>query len=129
MNTETNESSEDKQQVIAFKDFKGAVAMNEFLAVLEIVNAEYYNLKDLHNHEAKFQARADEGIEQIKAQSHGMPPGLAEKLIDGLKRKANQSMNDSFSKELARHRDLTDFLNRFRDTSEQLPYLTFKNIK
>ena len=110
---------------IAFKDFKNAITTEEFLAVLEIARHEYDQMTRAVAGRDRFAKKTDDGIEQIKSQEGSMPPKLAEKLIAGLKRRANDKLHEQFSKEIARHRSITDFLNRFQTSDQLLPYLNF----
>ena len=80
------ESNEKKQTEIAFKDFKGAITVQEFESVLEIVNKEYSNLEKLCNFKETFKNQVNSTLEKMKEQSKEMPPGLLNKLIEGVKR-------------------------------------------
>jgi hypothetical protein len=86
---------------------------------------EYERLTNVVESESGFKEKAKKSIDQIKGQSDGMPPGLADKLIRGLERKANGKMHEMFKDEIARHISLVDFINRFQQSNEELPYLKF----
>lgn len=111
---------------LAFKDFKGAVTHEEFAAVLKIVAEEYKGLQKLVKSREKFRKATKESMRQIEEQSIGMPPKLAEKLIEGLKRRAEEEVESKFTEQIKRHRAAVDFLNRFNTTDNQLPYLDLK---
>ena len=114
---------------LAFKDFRNAIPLIEFEAVLKIARHEYEQLAKIHTSREKFMARSEEGMKQIKEQSEGMPPGLAQKLIEGLARRADDDILKGFEGAIKRHVYITDFLNRFQDSEEILPYLNFNTLK
>jgi hypothetical protein len=58
-----------------------------------------------------------------------MPPGLKEKLIKGFQRAASRETMEVMEKEISRSNSLVDFLNRFQETNEMLPYLEFNITK
>ena len=97
---------DNEKNQIAFTDFKSSITISEFESVLEIANEEYSKL-----------ARV------AKSQAGNMPPGLLEKLIEGLERRANKDVLNQFSNEIIRHKAVTDFLNRFRQSDDELQYL------
>lgn len=111
---------------LAFENFKGAVTQDEFAAILTIARDEYDSLLKVSKAREEFRAKTYEGIRQVKEQSIGMPPKLAEKLIEGLKRRAEQDVEKHYAEKIKRHRSVTDFLNRFQMSDELLPYLDFK---
>ena len=116
---------ENKKEVIAFKDFKSSVSVLEFEAILEVVQSEYDKMNRIFKSKLEFEAKSKESLENIQSQAEGMPPGLLEKLMEGLDRKANKHVLDKLSDEISRHTHVTDFLNRFRETGDQLKYLEF----
>lgn len=120
------ESNEKKQPEIAFKDFKGAITVSEFESVLEIVNKEYSNLEKLCDLKETFKNEVTSTLEKMKEQSKEMPPGLLEKLVEGMKRRAKKEVFLPFENEIKRHKHVTDFLNTFRDTEDKLKYLNFE---
>lgn len=122
------EQSDDSKKV-EFKDFKKSVTRGEFEAILEIARREYDKLVEVLKSSDKFESKINDGIQQIEDQEEGMPPGLAKKLIDGLKKKAKNEVGKMFSKEIARQVEITDFLNRFQDSDKILPYLDFTFLK
>ena len=117
-----NESTSTESQ-IAFTDFKSSITISEFESVLEIANEEYSKLARVAKSKAKFEKKAEESLQQIKSQASNMPPGLLEKLIEGLERRANKDVLKQFSNEIRRHKAVTDFLNRFRQSDDELQYL------
>lgn len=118
-------SKENKDDNIAFKDFKNAITKDEFLSVLDLAKEEYRNMIKILNAREGFEQKIMEGKERIEEESAQMPPGLAEKLLEGLARRANNEMKDKFSKEIGRINHLVDFINRFQPTTEQYEYLNF----
>ena len=114
-----------KESELAFKDFKNAVTVKEFEAVLSIAKKEYSDLEKVLESRSKFLKKASEAERQIKEQSLGMPPGLARKLLEGLERRADKDITGIFSDRIARHKDITDFINRFQSTESEYPYLDF----
>ncbi len=127
----------EKNQSPAFKDFKNAISNEEFLAVLEVAKEEHAKLSKAMTARQKFFDQAANGmitgIQQGEdGSSQGLPPGLAEKLVEGLKRRADKDMSDIFQDEAKRHVALTEFVNRFTNTNEQLEvfdlsFITKKN--
>jgi hypothetical protein len=117
-----NESTSTESQ-IAFTDFKSSITISEFESVLEIANEEYAKLARVAKSKAKFEKRAEDSLQQIKSQAGNMPPGLLEKLLEGLERRANKDVLKQFSNEIRRHKAVTDFLNRFRQSDDELQYL------
>ena len=122
------EQSDDSKKV-EFKDFRKSVTRGEFEAILEMARREYDKLVEVLKSSDKFESKINDGIQQIEDQEEGMPPGLAKKLIDGLKKKAKNEVSKMFSKEIARQVEITDFLNRFQDSDNILPYLDFTFLK
>ncbi len=114
---------------VAFKDFKNAISNEEFLSILAMAKEEYSKLEKIIKSRKKFAETAKMGINVVNSNSGNMPPGLAEKLIKGLERKANGDINKMFSEEIARHKSVVDFINRFQDTEEQYIYLNFSFLK
>lgn len=127
MAKKTKESDDSKK--VEFKDFKKSVTRGEFDAILSIANIEYNKLLKVIKDTDYFNEKMAEGMKEIKEQSKGMPPGLANKLIKGIKRKAKAQVTDMFSEEIARHIEITDFINRFKSSGEELPYLDFTFLK
>ena len=117
-----NESTSTESQ-IAFTDFKSSITISEFESVLEIANEEYAKLAKVAKSKAKFEKKAEDSLQQIKSQASNMPPGLLEKLLEGLERRANKDVLKQFSNEIRRHKAVTDFLNRFRQSDDELQYL------
>tara|TARA_R110000796_G_scaffold181330_1_gene297893 strand:+ start:36652 stop:36963 length:312 start_codon:yes stop_codon:yes gene_type:complete len=93
---------------------------------MALADEEYAKLNRVAESKIKFEKKAEESMNQIKSQQANMPPGLLEKLLEGLERKANKEVFTQFNKEIKRHVAVTDFLNRFRGTDDQLEYLDFK---
>lgn len=126
-----SESNTNKQSQVAFTDFKSSVTVLEFESVLELANEEYAKLENVCKSKLKFEQRAEDSLKQIKSQAGQMPPGLLEKLIEGLERRANNEVLNQFSNEIRRHIPVTDFINRFRTSENELEYLDFttKNQK
>jgi len=122
------EQSDDSKKV-EFKDFRKSVTRGEFEAILEMARREYDKLVEVLKSSDKFESKINDGIQQIEDQEEEMPPGLAKKLIDGLKKKAKNEVSKMFSKEIARQVEITDFLNRFQDSDNILPYLDFTFLK
>ena len=118
-----------QQDEIAFKDFKGSVSMSEFETVLAMAREEYDKCKIVSDAKKRFDEGSAKNINEIRDQSEGMPPGLAKKLIEGFKRAAQQETMKVMGKEVKRSNSLVDFLNRFQDTNEMLPYLEFNFLK
>ena len=122
------EQSDDSKKV-EFKDFRKSVTRGEFEDILEMARREYDKLVEVLKSSDKFESKINDGIQQIEDQEEEMPPGLAKKLIDGLKKKAKNEVSKMFSKEIARQVEITDFLNRFQDSDNILPYLDFTFLK
>lgn len=119
--------TENKEDKIAFKDFKSAITLSEFEAVLGVARKEYNRVMDIIKARNNFLEKSKSSISQIGKEASKMPPGLADKLLDGLKRKAENELFKTYTEELSRHNEVTDFLNRFQLSEEVLPYadLTF----
>lgn len=117
------EASTEEQSNIAFKDFKGAVTTEEFLAVLSIAKEEYERLKRTLEKEKEFFENLT-GSEMMHSSSDELPPELKEKLTEGFKRYGKNKRKELFSKEISRHKPIVDFINRFNDPSDELEYLT-----
>ena len=111
---------------LAFNDFKNAVSKKEFESVLSVVRDEYNKLKSIKEKELEFVKNSENTTRQMIKDNEGMPIEFANKLIEGLKRKASKKVNKLLKKEISRHRDCTDFLNRFQDSNEILPYINFE---
>ena len=116
---------ENSNSEIAFKDFKSSVSVLEFESVLETANEEYNKLKRVLKSKQKFDEKASESMKQMNEQANSMPPGLLEKLIKGLSRRAESDVLNQFGDEIRRHVPITDFINRFRTSDNQLTYLDF----
>lgn len=115
--------SQDTQ--LAFKDFKNAVTQEEFSAVIDVVEAEYLNLK-------KALEKRDSFIQKLKqppVDLTNMPPGLLDKLSDGFLRHCDKELVSEYQDALRRSRVLVDFINRFRASDDMLQYhdLSFLN--
>ena len=98
------ELKKDNGSAVAFKDFKNSITTEEFLSILAIVRHEYDMMSKVVKAKDKFKEKTNQGIEQVKNNSSGMPPGLAEKLIEGLERKATKRLHEDFSNEIKRHK-------------------------
>lgn len=128
------DSSESKQQQqeatpLAFKDFRNAVPLDEFESILKIARHEYDQLYKVAQSRDKFIEKSKLGLKQIKENESQMPPGLAEKLLEGLSRRADDEILKGYKGAIKRHKHVTDFLNRFQSADEELPYLEFKELK
>lgn len=129
---DSSESRQQQHEVItplAFKDFRNAVPLNEFESILKIARHEYDQLYKIAQSRDKFIEKSKLGLEQIKENASKMPPGLAEKLLEGLSRRADDEILKSYKGAIKRHKHVTDFLNRFQGADEELPYLKFKKLK
>lgn len=133
MNQENNESlSETKHgsnEEIAFRDFEKSVSTREFVVVLDIMKEEYDRLKEFCDSRDKFNKRADKGIEQLREQENHMPPGLLDKLVEGIVRKANRKIQEEIGDAIVRAKEVVDFLNRFQPSDALYPELDFSFIK
>jgi hypothetical protein len=123
------EMNEESKPEIAFKDFKGSITKDEFEAVLSMASEEYKSCARVLESKDLFDIKGKEAFDSINSQSKGMPPGFAEKLIEGLKRKASREAGKLLKNEIIRSNSIVDFLNRFQNTEEMLPYLDFKDLK
>tara|TARA_R110002051_G_scaffold310006_1_gene382916 strand:+ start:144 stop:494 length:351 start_codon:yes stop_codon:yes gene_type:complete len=113
--------SKDKKNEIAFKDFKKSISIGEFEAVLAIATQEYDQMKEVSNKHAEF-------LSKIKKDIHNdneMPVELSRKISEGIVRKGNRELSRMFSEQISRTKELTDFINRFKDPENLLPYLEF----
>ena len=119
--------AEDNEQ-LAFKDFEGAVTKKEFLAVLDLAKGEYLRLMKVIDSHNKFAEKANHAMKAVKSQQGQMPSELVEKLVEGLKRRADGDVYKHFKEPIDRHRSIVDFLNRFNNTKEELEYLDFSFI-
>ena len=115
-----------EDELLAFNDFKNAVSKKEFESVLSVVRDEYNKLKSAKEKELEFIKNSENKTKQLLDDNEGMPTEFAEKIIEGLKRKANKKLKELLGKEISRNRDCTDFLNRFQDSNEILPYINFE---
>ena len=122
------EEKQMEETPIAFKDFRKSVSVQEFEAILLVVRKEYDQLESIANNKEKFDAKAKQGISQLEAQKNTLPPGLADKLIEGIRRKAERGIKSLYSAEIIRQKEVTDFLNRFQTSDKELPYLDFSFI-
>lgn len=120
---EDNKKSKDSKEV-EFKDFKKSISKGEFKAVLEVCNSEYEKLRTLASSQEEFNQKVNESLLDIQNQSEGMPPGLADKLLQGIRRKANKEITNSYGDIIERHLEITDFINRFKTPGEEMPYIT-----
>jgi len=123
------ENCTNKQSQVAFKDFKASVTVSEFESVLTLANEEYAKLKRVYDSKEKFERKTEESLKNMREQASNMPPGLLEKLLSGLERRANRDVFNEFEKEIKRHVPVTDFINRFRDSNNELEYLDFRTKK
>ena len=114
-----------KDTKIEFVDFKKSITTKEFQAILDIAKEEYRRLEEVITGSVRFNDRLNEGVEKINDINQQMPPGLAEKLTEGFRRKAKEQAKEMFKNEISRNIQVTDFLNRFQTSDELLPYLTF----
>jgi hypothetical protein len=119
-----------EKRELAFTDFKNAIPLEEFESVLKIARHEYDSLKRIYDARVEFSKNMKNSADSIAQSSAGMPPGLAEKLIEGLERRASQDIK-GYEGAIRRNIHITDFLNRFQDSKQELPYLNFTqfNIK
>lgn len=118
--------SQDTQ--LAFKDFKNAVTQEEFAAVMEVVEAEYFLLNEVLKKRHKF-------VDKLKTSQpdiENMPPGLLDKLSDGFLRHCDKELLSLYKNNLKRSKVLVDFINRFKQVDDMLEYhdLSFlENLK
>ena len=114
---------------VAFSDFKKAISNEEFEALLSLAKEEHE--KNILSIAAKdrFEKKTEESIRSIKEQSLGMPAGLAEKLVEGFKRKAHREAFKEIGKSITRSNALVDFINRFEYTNDTKSYLDFGDLK
>ena len=127
---EENKTNQEKliEKPIAFKDFKNSISVEEFEAILFVVRKEYNQLESILSRKTSFDDKADQGIKQLEAQRDMLPKGLADKLIEGVKRKYKGEIKTLYSEEIVRQKQVTDFLNRFQHSDDILPYLDFTFI-
>lgn len=117
--------NQNEKKELEFKDFKNAISKDEFLAVLELAHEELGRMMKLNNARKRFEEKTKEARDQAMNNSN-MPPGLAEKLLDGIERSADDKLLSEFSDEIKRHYSIIDFINRFRD--KPLEYVFPKEI-
>tara|TARA_R110000796_G_scaffold79334_1_gene176392 strand:- start:1934 stop:2350 length:417 start_codon:yes stop_codon:yes gene_type:complete len=124
-------SKKEEANEIAFKDFKKSITKGEFNAVLNIAKEEYKRLSEVVQSAHNFAAKASEGILDINdnGEDNSVPPIFAKKLIEGLKRKANQQLLELFTNQIHRSSDVVDFINRFKKPGKELEYLNFTFLK
>ena len=110
---------------LAFKDFKNAVSVKEFEAVLSIVEEKYNKLAEAIDVRNKFHLGKDSKVSQMKemAAENGIDENLSSKILDGLERKSDKLFLDNFKDLIEVNVQVTDFLNRFRESDKQLDYL------
>ena len=122
MNNNQELNTKKDEDEIAFKNLPGAVTNFEFDAILETIREEYYRMEKVLKSRNEFVKKTSLVIGDNNTE---MPPGLMEKLTEGLVRRADGDIKDLFGKEIARSKVLVDFLNRFQTSEELLPYLSF----
>tara|TARA_R110000822_G_scaffold227017_1_gene359679 strand:- start:59032 stop:59406 length:375 start_codon:yes stop_codon:yes gene_type:complete len=108
-----------KPEEIAFNDFKGAVSIQEFEAVLTLCKKQYEKVKDILNTREKFledtkdkflKAESEIEDERIKA---GM-----NKLVDALVKRADEELVKAAKEELKDIKNITEFLRRFGNAND-----------
>ena len=121
----------DENQPLAFKDFKNAVTVKEFETVIEIVQERYNKLKDAVDTREKFVNGKDERVKELKdmAVQRGLEERVVHKIIMGLEKKTDKLFYKTFKEDVEQHVPITDFLNRFRETNNQLEYFDFSFLK
>lgn len=109
-----------KKDDVVFKDIKKSLTLGQFETLMELAKEDYDKLERAVAARDGFEAKAKD---KMINDTGDMPAELAEKLIEGLVRKAASEFENIFKEELARHDDVLDFLNTFRTRENQLNYL------
>mgnify|MGYP003147613797 CR=1 FL=1 len=110
-----------KKDDVVFTDIKKSLTLGQFETLMQLAQEDYDKLKRAVAARDSFE---DKAKNKMIDDTGNMPPELAEKLIEGLVRKAEKEFDSIFEEELARHDDVLDFLNTFKTTENQL-----KNLK
>lgn len=105
---------------VVFTDVKKSLTLGQFETLTQLAEEDYDKLKRAVEARDSFEAKAKD---KMLNESGNLPPELAEKLIQGLVRKALSEFQNIFKEELARHDDVLEFLNTFRTSENQLDYL------
>lgn len=130
VNLDSNKSTEEEAAPqIAFKDFKNAITNNEFLAVQALAEKEYTFLVKVLEKKKEFESKINDSESILGNSVSEMPPGLADKLLAGLARRATKDLMKHNKEEIDRHVSVVDFLNRFRASDDVLEYLDFSFLK
>lgn len=118
------------KEEVAFKDFKKAVTVGEFEAILEVVTEEYKKMEGVVKSSLKFDSKIQDSIDQIQSENgDDLPAELTRKLVEGLKIKATNEVVKLFSDQIRRSDEVTDFINKFQLPGEEKPYLDFSFLK
>ena len=120
-------SKKEEANEIAFKNFKKSITKGEFQAVLNIAKEEYKKLSQVVDNATGFAKKASEGILDVDGNKgdSSVPPAFAKKIIEGLKRKANDQVVELFGYQISRSTEVVDFINRFKKPGKELEYLNF----
>ena len=106
----------DNKKEIAFNDFKGAITIGEFEAVLSLVEDEYNNfneaIENISKAREKFKSNLDQNGEGLT--------NVQKMVIDGLDRFAKERAKSMFGDKLDRLNNLIEFANRFKVPGKEL---------
>jgi len=109
-----------KKDDVVFKDIKKSLTLGQFETLMQLAQEDYDKLKRAVDARDAFEAKAKD---QMLNEAGQVPAELAEKLVEGLVRRAATEFNNIFEDEIARHDDVLDFLNTFKTKDNQLDYL------
>ena len=112
---------------IAFKDFKKAISVEEFEAILEVAKHEYKVMKNVIASRERFLSQSEEKLEGPGIED--IPIELKKKLIAGFNRKIEKDLFAKFEGEFKRIDHITEFINRFSATDDQVEKLDVEFAK
>jgi hypothetical protein len=128
--------SEEKKEEQAFKDFKKSISVGEFQTIYRICEERYSKLSKMLESREAFVGKILEQVDENNQHIEDMPDNKKKEALEGLQnlmkalgRKGDRKMYKNLKNDVHQARYLTEFLNRFKATDDQLDDLDFSFLK
>ena len=113
---------------IAFKNLKKSITKGEFEAILGTAKREYKRMEDIAVKAHKFHKKTLSSLDELEGDSSSLQFRATEKMVLGLANQAKKQVGRLFGENISRLPGLTDFINRFEVSGEELPHIDFDFI-
>ena len=122
-------TSSEPNSEIAFKDFTKSISIGEFEALLQIAKREYELISNVLKHRTKFLETSMDQVMSREVEGVEIPEEFKNKLKAGFDRRTTKDLKKSFKAEFGRICHITEFINRFSTTDEQVEELDINFLK